>query len=332
MKTNLDLINDCDKYITPDYLRNIGANDHNSFPYYETDPEKYASLRSTCWEFHLEGASGPYGYIKEWVMEKMPWDRDIWQIDSERKSVMPLPKGTGDTQDTVIRDTLEKAKTGNIFQVLRGWRNELYSIRGPYSSGKSMVTIERAGSALFGINSFGVHMTVYVNSIHGMKIWVPRRARNKQTYGGALDNTVAGGLSLEEQPLECLIRESDEEASFSEQLVRSNAKACGTVSYFHIREARAGGEAGLLQPECQHVFDMEIGEEVVPKPGDNEVEDFYLWTVDEVKRALAEGEFKPNCAAVLLDFFIRHGILTAENEKDYIEIVSRLHRRLPFPT
>lgn len=35
---------------------------------------------------------------------------------------------------------------------------------------------------------------------------------------------------------------------------------------------------------------------------------------------------------VLIDFFIRHGILTPENEPDYIEIVARLHRRFEFPT
>lgn len=35
---------------------------------------------------------------------------------------------------------------------------------------------------------------------------------------------------------------------------------------------------------------------------------------------------------VLLSFFVRRGILTPENEPDYIEIVSRLHRRLEFPT
>ncbi len=47
---------------------------------------------------------------------------------------------------------------------------------------------------------------------------------------------------------------------------------------------------------------------------------------------MALGEFKPNCALVLLDFFVRHGIVTAENEPDYIDIVSRLHRRVEFPT
>lgn len=303
-----------------------------SFPYYENDPEEYTRLRSTCWEFHLEGPSGPYGYIQQPIVDRMPWDPSVWHIDNEKRCITPAPKRYTQTQESIIRETLEKAKTRDIFRILRGWRNELYPVHGPYSRRKPMVSMERAGSALFGINSYGVHLTAYVKTPLGMEIWVPRRARNKETYGGMLDNTVAGGLSTGEKPFECVVREAAEEASFSEQLVRSNAKPCGTVSYFHIRDARAGGEAGLLQPECQYVFDMEIGAEVIPKPGDNEVEDFYLWTVNEVKVALAEGQFKPNCAVVLLDFFIRHGILTAVNEKDYIEIVSRLHRKLPFPT
>jgi hypothetical protein len=45
---------------------------------------------------------------------------------------------------------------------------------------------------------------------------------------------------------------------------------------------------------------------------------------------MTRGEFKPSCAAVMMDFFVRHGFITAENEVDYVEIVSRLHRKLPF--
>ena len=305
---------------------------HYSFPYYENDPEKYIELRSSCWEFHLSVESGPRGYIRQFVVDKMPWDTNSWQLDHGKRRVTPIPRSSSNSEEQIIRDTLEQAKAGDIFQVLRGWRNELNPIYAPYSSRQPSTSMERAGSALFGINTYGVHLTAYQNTSDCMRIWVPRRARSKQTYGGMLDNTVAGGLSTGEQAFECIVREATEEASFPEQLIRSSAKACGTVSYFHIRDERAGGEPLLFQPECQHVYDMEVGPEVVPKPGDDEVEAFYLWTVDEVKKALREGQFKPNCAIVLLDFFIRHGILTAENEVDYIEIVSRIHRKLPFPT
>jgi len=257
----------------------------------------------------------------------MPWQQQ-WDINANRRIVTSPRSGS---QNEAIGSLLQFARNNNIFEVLNGWRDELYPIHG-HNASEDTISMERAASPLFGINTYGVHMTVYVNTHEGMWVWVPRRAKDKQTYGGMLDNSVAGGLSTGEHPLDCIVREAAEEATLSEQMVRANAKACGTVSYWHISDPRAGGESGLLQPESQHIYDMEVGPEMIPKPGDNEVEAFHLLTIDEVKTALAEGQFKPNCALVLLDFFVRHGILTAENENDYVEIVSRLHRRLPFPT
>jgi hypothetical protein len=34
----------------------------------------------------------------------------------------------------------------------------------------------------------------------------------------------------------------------------------------------------------------------------------------------------------MIDFFVRHGLITPENEKHYSEIVARVHRRMPFAT
>lgn len=261
----------------------------------------------------------------------MPWG-DRWSIDYTAHRVTPAPlQVQRRSESEIIKQTVEQARELKTFKVLTGWRNELYPIFGHGSQGRD-ITIERSASVLFGIPTFGVHMTVYTRTEKGMMIWVPKRASTKQTYGGMLDNTVAGGLAAGEKPFECLVREASEEASFSEQLVRSNAVSCGTTSHFHIRDERAGGEVGLLQPEVEYVYDMEIGPDVKPRPNDTEVEDFYLWSVEEVRMVLVLGEFKPNCALVLLDFLIRHGQVTADNEADYVEIVSRIHRPLPFPT
>jgi 8-oxo-dGTP pyrophosphatase MutT (NUDIX family) len=147
-----------------------------------------------------------------------------------------------------------------------------------------------------------------------------------------LDNAVAGGIASGESPFESLVRECSEEASLEEVLVRERARAAGTVTYWYVRDERAGGETGLLQPEVQYIYDLELPEDVIPKPGDDEVEEFYLWSVEEVQEAMRRGEFKPNCSLVVLDFLVRHGILTEANERDFIEVVSRLHRRLEFPT
>jgi hypothetical protein len=53
--------------------------------------------------------------------------------------------------------------------------------------------------------------------------------------------------------------------------------------------------------------------------------------VEEIQEQLAQGLWKPNCAMVMLDFFARHGILTAENEPHYDELCARAHRFIEFP-
>lgn len=123
-------------------------------------------------------------------------------------------------------------------------------------------------------------MTAYTTS--PLRIWVPRRSWGKHTYGGLLDNTVAGGISSGMSVFETLIKEAEEEASLPENLIREKAKAVGQISYFYMRLKSAGGEEGLLQPEVQYVYDMEVGEDVTPEPCDDEVQDFHLLGVEEV--------------------------------------------------
>ena len=281
----------------------------------------------------MDNTDAVLGYIPTAIVDRMPWS-DIWAVNAARKTVTLLSstsKSAAEKQfSTSLSTFLREIRERKVFRVLDGWREELYPI---YNKDKSLImSIERSASPLFGVVTYGVHMTGYIKDAHGIKIWTPRRSKNKQTYPGMIDNTVAGGLSTGEQPFECLIREAAEEASLPKDIVRKGAKACGTLTYFHVRDARAGGETGLCQPECQYLYDLELPSDVIPEPGDNEATDFQLLTVEKVQEAMANGLFKPNCALMLLEFFVRHGILTPEDEPDYIEIVARLHRKLEFPT
>lgn len=274
------------------------------------------------------------GYVLPEVAEKLPasseWERNSASLELTFKpaDTPSDPKEAAAHRTAVLARYLQSAREAKIFRVLDGWRNELYPVYGPGQ--ELLFSMERSASALFGIVTYGIHMTAYTQTAEGMKLWTPRRAPTKQTYPNMMDNTVAGGLSTGEKPFECLIRESMEEASLPENMVKM-ARACGTMTYFYVRDERAGGETGLCQPECQYVYDLELPESVVPQPGDNEAVDFQLLSVKEVQSAMAAGRFKPNCAMLLVDFFIRHGIVTAEDEPEYLEIVSRLHRRLDFP-
>lgn len=218
------------------------------------------------------------------------------------------------------------------FKLLEGWRDELWPVYG--RKGELLFSMERAAMGLLGTMRYGVHLTAYVvdgAAPHGLRLWVPKRASNKSTFPGMLDNTVAGGLMTGEDPFECVIREADEEASLPNELVRRRACCVGTVTYTYITDDKQVGDGGFIYPECQWVYDLELPADVTPQPKDGEVEQFYLCDIDEVKEALARGKFKHNCALVVLDFFIRHGILNEANEGDLASITRRMHRELPFP-
>jgi Domain of unknown function (DUF4743) len=62
------------------------------------------------------------------------------------------------------------------------WRNELYPIYyQPFvpSMENLAFSMERAATPLFGVVTYGVHLTVYTSDY---RIWIPRRAKTKQTW------------------------------------------------------------------------------------------------------------------------------------------------------
>lgn len=120
-------------------------------------------------------------------------------------------------------------------------------------------------------------------------------------------------------------RECQEELCLNPVYTRANLVACGTASY--SMTVTDDGQASF-QHQVQYLFEMEFDEEVVPKIGDGEVGEVNLMTLEEVLSALANGEFKLNCAMTWLAFLIRHGHVNSENEPDLLEICSRLHRKL----
>lgn len=224
-------------------------------------------------------------------------------------------------------------RENNVFAVLQGWRDEQYTIYG--TEGSILFTLERAACGLFGLATYGAHLNAYIpaTSEEPLKMWCPRRAMTKATYPGMLDNSVAGGISNGMSAYETIIKESDEEASIPENIARKHIKGAGAISYIYVDGSVQHG-AGWIQPEVQYVYDLAlIGEhaDMKLKPNDGESDDFELWPIDLVQEEMRKGHFKPNCAAVIIDFMIRHGLITPENEPDFLRIQQRLHRSFDFP-
>lgn len=277
----------------------------------------------------IEEYSTTFGYVLESTINRISWP-DFWIIDHDAR-LLTLPRAKDlNARNEFMATTLSQERERKSFKVSGSGADELYPVYCP--RGELVLSIERAAASLFGIVTYAVHMITYVNSPGGLQFWVPRRSATKNSYPGMLDNSVGGSVRTGERPIDCLIREAEEEASLPEDLVKEKVQACGVLTYFLIWDERAGGETGLLEPQVQYVYEMEIASDVIPTPGDGEAESFQLMDLESIKTVMCSGEFKPNCVMTILDFFIRHGILNAENEKDYIEIVSRLHRKLEFPT
>jgi len=272
------------------------------------------------------------GYIVPSVAEKLKDFPKVLSIDESSK-VISINKEL---------DTLEKRSSGfaAIAQELKdsgflnGWRDELFTVY--YPTHNPYVQVERALSPLLGIVMYGVHVNGYIpphlSSTGEIQFWIPKRSKTKSTYPGMLDNTIGGGIGNSYGVYETVVKESYEEAGFSKSFIQKNVKPAGTVSYLFCDKAtKYDQNIGLVQPEVQYIYDLMCDESVNPSPVDMEAESFHLMSFEEVLQNVLNGNFKPNCALIIVDFLIRHGYIKVEDEPDYIEILSRLHRLPPFP-
>ncbi len=398
------------------------------FPYPGDSTGRYARHLTGLYRFRIEGVDADLGYMLPSTVAAIARPGECWVVEhgpvavsdtavGARRVILAAGAVGPEERSRLLEETVRAVAEKETFAPLlsggggdgASWADEAFSIFGPPpcrggSGGGGddgrlkggddvaveLAAIPRDASPLFGVVTYGVHLTVYErdrgrstdtttttttsSSCGGGgggggtpgstaigRVWVARRSRAKSSYPGMLDSCVGGSVRAGESPGDCLAREATEEASIPSSLVRTRATACGAISYFRVGDERAasrrggaGRVVGMMQPECQYVYELDVTESggeddgggggpggggrgkrrrkgFEPRPNDGEVDEFMLYTVDELKAALAAGEFKPSSALVLLDFFVRHGILTPENEPDYLEIVRRIHRSLDFP-
>lgn len=116
---------------------------------------------------------------------------------------------------------------------------------------------------------------------------------------------VGGGLSVGYGIKETAIKEAAEEASIPESLVK-NLVSAGCVSFLFE------SERGIF-PNTEFVFDLELPEDFVPSNSDGEVQAFELLPANECLEKVFTPGFKTTSCPVVIDFLIRHGVITPEN-------------------
>lgn len=200
-------------------------------------------------------------------------------------------------------------------------RGEDYAVATAWGE-ETLFRLDRAYVSAFGVKAYGVHVNGFVRDGDRLRLWIGRRAPNKPVDPDKLDNMVAGGQPAGLGLLENVVKESAEEAGMAADLARQ-ARPVGALSYC------MEGDLGL-KPDTLFIYDLELAPDFVPRNTDGEITSFALMDVEEVAaRVRDSGDFKFNVPLVLIDFMIRHGILTAENEPDYLALVTGL--RVPHP-
>lgn len=207
--------------------------------------------------------------------------------------------------------------------VIDGWRDELFPVNSSYGE-PPVFLVERAAASLLGIRAYGVHINGYVclddkRPSQPTHLWVAKRSQTKQTFPNMLDHLVAGGLPANMDPGVCAVKECEEEASVPPSLATENLQSASIVTY-------NSDYRGCCKRDVLFCYDLALPVDFKPTPNDGEVDSFTLVPMDEACRLVAETkEFKPNVALVLVDFFVRHGIVTPE-EPGYVELVKALRQ------
>ena len=202
--------------------------------------------------------------------------------------------------------------------MLWSWVGELFPVKASVTDPTRFV-MERTLTAPLGCLTFGVHLNGYVRTKQGIELWVAKRAHNKPTFPGKLDNIVAGGQPAGLSLFENLMKECFEEAGISKTQAKESV-ATGTISYWHT-------DGRGLKRDLLYCYDLELPETFQPVAADGEVGEFMLWPIEKVAEVVRDTfEFKFNCNLVIIDFLIRHGVLDPDTEPDYAAICLGLRR------
>ncbi|XP_024542946.1 nudix hydrolase 20, chloroplastic isoform X2 [Selaginella moellendorffii] len=217
---------------------------------------------------------------------------------------------TPEQRTTAVDDALRVLRRDGF---IPGWRDEHYPVVLQFGS-PAFFSLERAAVPFFGTKAYGVHMNGYVTNYDGSKqLWVAKRSKRKQTYPGYLDHLVAGGQPVGLSCSDNIVKECEEEAGIP-KLLAEKAIPVGAVSYETIY-------AEQCKRDVLFCYDLELPLDFEPSNKDGEVECFRLDSIPNVVQSL--GNYKPNCALVVVDFLFRHGYIRPE-QQGYLNLVQKL--------
>jgi 8-oxo-dGTP pyrophosphatase MutT (NUDIX family) len=225
-----------------------------------------------------------------------------------------LAEGDVDAVSAAVDEVVEALLAENK---LPKWRNETFDVA-PRWGEPPIFRLDRGAVPFFGVRAYGVHLNGYRRDGGELRRWVGRRAPDKRVAPNKLDNIVAGGIGNGYGVYATLVKEGEEEAAIPAPLI-SRAEPVGAVSY------RMETELGI-RDDVLFVYDLELPADFRPANTDGEIAHFELMPATSVvERVRSTDDFKFNVNLVILDFALRHGLLTPE-EPEYLDVATGLYR------
>jgi len=189
-------------------------------------------------------------------------------------------------------------RAGEVAQALRdrgaisGWRDEAYALEIPLADpctarGDRLFELERAAFRFFGFMSRAVHVNGF---LPGGRLVCGRRALNKATDPGRLDNLAAGGLPSGENIRDCAVRELWEEAGVPVAL------GATVQERGQLRSTRMTPDG--VHDEVLHVYSLLLPAGFTAANQDGEVSEFLALDLETLAQRLLKDEFSVDAAAV----------------------------------
>jgi len=269
----------------------------------------------------IDGIAQPIGLIHNDVVQALPWP-ESWSIDKKKHRLTLYCLDTFEARTAAVEEALLKGHHAKASPSLRVWQVDRYPV---YSAdGKHIFDVNGSGVDVIGARSFAVYLTAWTNTSEGRKYWVQRRGLTKTLLPGMLDCAVSGRLAPGELPFNGVIREAGEEANLPEVLLRERLRPCDVLA---ASCPRSNQGAPAYMCHTQYVYEIELDEDCKLSCSTDEVEEFKLMTLEEVRSGIDANAFIPGARLVYTAHFIRHGIVTAESDDRLEEVCARLHRR-----
>jgi 8-oxo-dGTP pyrophosphatase MutT (NUDIX family) len=260
----------------------------------------------------LEHEGNEIGILRRDNAQTLQRHSDLFRLEDGR---VTLTAGGGfEAVSAAVDAVVERLVSAGV---VPRWRNEFFAVA-PRWGAPAQFRLDRGAVPFFGVRAYGVHLNGYRRDEGGLQLWVGRRAPDKKVAPDKLDNLVAGGISWEHGIVATLVKEAAEEAGIPPGLI-ARAKPAGAVSY--RMETPLGARNDVL-----FLYDLELPSDFTPQNTDGELVSFSLMDAAQViERVRAGDDFKFNVNLVLIDFALRHGLVTPA-DPDYLDLAAGLHQ------